>query len=182
MAVICDNTGVPAGSETCKSCVSHGCDGYKQATKQGGKTMKQKVKPLENTTKADGIKSYSINTDTLGIKPDNMYVILSDPEKGYYLKSFDIAVDEMLDVKRSNPGEYYFSDIFKFKGPRCILGKLSHDLKHMTEKYTCDGLRVYIDNNYILWVMAELLIPEAYKRPNITVAGGKGKEHKPMIN
>lgn len=34
MAVICGNTGVPVGSETCKLCVSHGCEGYKQATKQ----------------------------------------------------------------------------------------------------------------------------------------------------
>ena len=34
MTVICGNTGVPVGSETCKLCVSHGCEGYKQATKQ----------------------------------------------------------------------------------------------------------------------------------------------------
>lgn len=34
MTVICDNTGVPVGSETCKLCVSHSCEGYKQATKQ----------------------------------------------------------------------------------------------------------------------------------------------------
>lgn len=34
MAIICDNTGVPVGSETCKLCVSHGCEGYKQAIKK----------------------------------------------------------------------------------------------------------------------------------------------------
>lgn len=34
MAVICGNTGVPVGSKICKLCVSHGCEGYKQATKQ----------------------------------------------------------------------------------------------------------------------------------------------------
>ena len=34
MAVTCGNTNVPVGSETCKLCVSHGCEGYKQAAKQ----------------------------------------------------------------------------------------------------------------------------------------------------
>lgn len=48
MAVICDNTGVPVGSETCKLCVSHCCEGYKQATKQD--------KQRENLQKKDCAK------------------------------------------------------------------------------------------------------------------------------
>ena len=52
MAVICDNTGVPVGSETCKSCVSHGCEGYKQATKQD-KQWKKIMRWFKDTEKKE---------------------------------------------------------------------------------------------------------------------------------
>lgn len=52
MTVICDNTGVPVGSETCKLCVSHGCEGYKKAIKQDNLQKKDKHK-LSSTTESE---------------------------------------------------------------------------------------------------------------------------------
>ena len=34
MAIICGHTGIPVGSETCKLCRSHGCEGYKKSLKK----------------------------------------------------------------------------------------------------------------------------------------------------
>jgi len=48
MTAICGHIGIPVGSETCKLCVSHGCEGYKQATK--------KDKQWENLQKKDYTK------------------------------------------------------------------------------------------------------------------------------
>ena len=42
MTVICGNSGVPVGSKSCKLCVSHGCEGYKQATKQDKEKFTEK--------------------------------------------------------------------------------------------------------------------------------------------
>lgn len=42
MTVICGNAGVPIGSESCKLCVSHGCEGYRKATKQNKEKFAEK--------------------------------------------------------------------------------------------------------------------------------------------
>lgn len=57
MAVICGNTGIPVGSETCKLCVSHGCEGYKQAIKQN--------KQRENLQKKDCAKIIETLKETI---------------------------------------------------------------------------------------------------------------------
>jgi hypothetical protein len=50
MEVICANTGVPVGSETCKLCVSHGCEGYKQVKKKNKdkNTLEKFLEKLQN--------------------------------------------------------------------------------------------------------------------------------------
>lgn len=34
MTIICGHTGIPVGSETCKLCVIHSCEGYKKSIKK----------------------------------------------------------------------------------------------------------------------------------------------------
>ena len=160
MAVICDNTGVPVGSETCKLCVSHGCEGYKQATKQNKqwrKTMNKQISVTDEeivdmtVAPKQDIKSPNIDTTTLDITHGNYFLVHEDDGKWYLETIPDIFSDTITKRK------WDAAELAKYVGPYNILGNLAYNIKEIVAMKKWGHLPVLIDNNFQLWVQGDIL-------------------------
>ena len=57
------------------------------------------LKAFDNVVKNEGIKYTEINTDTLGIKPNKIYILKQDEDKKFYIESLESIVETVKSLK-----------------------------------------------------------------------------------